>query len=266
MIKFGKKALAVALIVAFVFTAFAGCGKKQTAKIDEKAIAMTVGDTKVTAGFLQFYMRYQQGMLESYFGSMGEDKTVWTYEIEAGSTREETMKESILEQLQELYIIQAHAKDYDVELSEIEIEYIKSVAKEFEDANTKEARKKAYATKEYAEEYMTLVSYVVKVRNAMKKDIDTDIDLEDAKQKRMSYMEYAKTETDESGNAVKLSDKKIAEQKKSAKDFLAKAKKDGNLNEYATNNGMSPKVLTFDKGTTSLDEKVIKKPTFGAFT
>ena len=48
MIRFGKKAIAIALVAMMTIAAFAGCGKKEAAKLDEKAVFMTVGDTKVS--------------------------------------------------------------------------------------------------------------------------------------------------------------------------------------------------------------------------
>lgn len=256
MIRFGKKAIAIALVAMMTLTSFAGCGKKETAKLDEKAVFMTVGDTKVSAGVAHFYIRYQQSLMETVFGT---DNNKWQVVMESGETREEAIKDAIMEQFQELYIIAEHAKDYEIELTDVELEYIESLADEFVEENSKDAQKKASATKEYAMEYMKLSMIVMKTKGAMKKDIDTDVDLEEAKQKRVSYMVYSKVETDAEGNETKLSDKEIKNQKKAAEEFLEKAKANGNLNTYATEQELGVKTLTFDSDTTTPDKDFIKE-------
>ena len=77
--------------------------------------------------------------------------------METGVSREEAIKDAIVEQLQELYIIAEHAKDYKVELTDIELEYIESLADEFVKENSKDAQKKTSATKENVMEYMNIM-------------------------------------------------------------------------------------------------------------
>ncbi len=255
MIKFGKKAIAMVLVAMIALTSFVGCGKEKKAKLDEKAVLMTVGETKVTVGMAHFYIRYQQSLMEGVFGT---DTNKWKVKTENGETREESIKNAIIEQLQELYIIYEHADDYDIKLEELELENIDSLAKEFEKANSKEARKKASATKEYAAEYMKLSMTVKKVEGAMKKDIDTELDLEDMKQKRMSFVSYSKVDSE----GESLSKDEIKKQEKAAKEFLKEAKANGNLNAYATEKEVKVESLTFDASsakTSTLGEKVIKK-------
>ena len=255
MFKYAKRIVSAALIAMLVLTSFVGCGKKEATKLDESAVLMTVGEEKVTVGLAHFYIRYQQSLMETVFGT---DSTKWQVQLEDGTTREEAIRTAIVEQLQELYIIYGHAKDYDIKLEKSELEYIDSLAKKFEEANSKEAQEKAGATKENAAEYMRLSMTVMKIKGAMKKDIDTDVKLEDAKQKRMSYVMYSKVETDASGNNVELSKDKIAEQKEAAEKFLKDAKANGNLKTYGTDAKANVKTATFDGKTTSMDEKLIE--------
>ena len=255
MIKYGKRIVSIALVVMLVLTAFVGCGKKGAAKLDEDAILMTVGDTDVTVGLAHFYIRYQQSLMEGIFGT---DPTKWKIEMEDGTTREEAIRTAIVEQLQELYIIYQHAEDYDIKLEKMELEYIDSQAEKFEKANSKDAQKKAGATKEYAAEYMRLSMTVMKIKGAMKKDIDTNVDLEEAKQKRMSYVAYPKTQTDANGEEKELSKDALAKQKADAEKFLKEAKANGNLKTYGTEKSAAVKTIAFDSKSTSLDKKLIK--------
>lgn len=258
MIKFGKKAISVLLIAMLTITTLVGCAKEKTIKLDETAVLMTVGDTKVTAGMVNFYMRYQQSLMESLY-SANQNYNIWAQEVEKGVTYEDTMKEAMLEQLQELYILNEYAQEYKVSLTEDELAAIEKQAEEFEKANSKEAKQKASATKEYATEYMKISMVAKKMKDAMKKDIDTEVSQEEAKQKKMSYVVYEKTQTAEDGTTKELTKKEIEEQKKAAAAFLKGAKANGNLKAYATEQGKEAKEATFGKNTKTLDEKVLEK-------
>lgn len=258
MIKFGKKAISILLIAMLTITTLVGCTKEKTVKLDEAAVLMTVGDTKVTAGMVNFYMRYQQSLMESLYGA-NQDYNIWAQEVEKGVTYEETMKDAMLEQLQELYILNEYVEEYKVSLTEDELASIEKQAEEFEKANSKEAKQKASATKEYATEYMKVSMVAKKMKDAMKKDIDMEVSQEEAKQKKMSYVVYKKTQTAEDGTTTELTKKEIEEQKKAAEAFLKGAKANGNLKAYATEQGMEAKEANFGKNTKTIDEKVLEK-------
>lgn len=258
MIKFGKKAISILLIAMLTITTLVGCTKEKTVKLDEAAVLMTVGDTKVTAGMVNFYMRYQQSLMESLYGA-NQDYNIWAQEVEKGVTYEETMKDAMLEQLQELYILNEYVEEYKVSLTEDELASIEKQAEEFEKANSKEAKQKASATKEYATEYMKVSMVAKKMKDAMKKDIDMEVSQEEAKQKKMSYVVYEKTQTAEDGTTTELTKKEIEEQKKAAEAFLKGAKANGNLKAYATEQGMEAKEANFGKNTKTIDEKVLEK-------
>ena len=77
-------------------TSLVGCASKEPEALDESAVVMTIGDAKVTAGMMNFYVRYQQSLVESVYQSyLGDD--VWRQEVEDGKTYEETMIDTILE-------------------------------------------------------------------------------------------------------------------------------------------------------------------------
>lgn len=258
MIRFGKKAISLLLVAVMTMVLFTGCGTKKYTAIDEAAVLMTVGDTKVTAGMVNFYIRYQQSLMESLY-SANTDYNIWAQEVEDGETYETTMKEAMLEEMQTLYILSAHVADYEVSLTEDELASIETQATAFEEANSEDAKEKASATKEYAIEYMKLKTIAKKMETAMKQDIDTEVDQEEAKQKRMRYVVYKKTTEAEDGTSTDLSDDEIAQRKKDAESFLTGAKANGSLEAYATEQGVESTELTFDADTEGIDENVIKE-------
>ena len=227
-----KKTIAVVLVAMMTITALAGCGKKEVA-LDEKAIFMTVGDREVSAGMANFYVRYQQALIESVYASyMGDN--VWKQEIEAGVTYEENMKETILGQLKELYILAANVDKYDVKLTDEE-------------------------TKEYDMEYLELALIKNKMNNAISDDIDKKVDEKEVAQKKMNYLYLATQETNESGATTKLSDDEVKQLKKKAGQMLSAAKQAGNLQSFGEEEDFKVETLTFDGSSTALDSKVIKE-------
>ena len=107
-----KKIVALVAVAALSISALAGCQKQKP--IDNKEIVMTVGDKKVELGMANFFVRYQQSMMEQQmemyqsYGYVME----WDMEVEEGKTYEESMKEDTLKSLQNfVYDISFHSKE-----------------------------------------------------------------------------------------------------------------------------------------------------------
>ena len=110
-----RKSLVAAALVVCMALGMTGCGSEP---LDGKQIAATVGETEMTLGEANFLLRYQQVQTESYYESMlGEG----IYEMDlygTGATYAEDFKASIMDQMQEYYIMEAKAADYGVALTE----------------------------------------------------------------------------------------------------------------------------------------------------
>ena len=133
-----RKSLVAAALVVCMALGMTGCGSEP---LDGKQIAATVGETEMTLGEANFLLRYQQVQTESYYESMlGEG----IYEMDlygTGATYAEDFKASIMDQMQEYYIMEAKAADYGVALTEEDTAAIAEAAAKFlsdNDANTKE--------------------------------------------------------------------------------------------------------------------------------
>ena len=109
-----KKVTAIILAGAICAAAFTGCG------IKTGAAAASMKNQTVTMGMANFTCRYQQANVEDYYKSMMGAKSsseLWSKDLYGnGTTMEDTMKDSVMEQLHEMYTLQAHMKDYDVKL------------------------------------------------------------------------------------------------------------------------------------------------------
>lgn len=251
-----KKLTALVAVAALAVTPLAGCQKQKD--IDNSEIVMTVGDKKVELGLANFFVRYQQSMIEEQmemYQQYGYDMD-WDTEVEEGTTYEESIKQSVLESIQKLYVLDAHAEEYDVTLTEEEKAAIEEAAKAFTEANTDEANEKVSG--DYAKEYMRLAAINTKMYEAVKASHTPEVTDEEANQKIMYYVKYDLTETDDSGNTTDLTDDEIAELKKEVENFLDSAKANGNLETYATEQEVTATKAAFNADNEELEEKLVE--------
>ena len=98
MLHLGKRA--AVLTAAGVLSAgmLAGC----SGTIDTGAVVATVGEEDITLGVANFYARMMQGQYETYYaGMMGTTaEEMWAQDAGDDKTYEESMKDSILENLE----------------------------------------------------------------------------------------------------------------------------------------------------------------------
>ena len=131
-----KKILILAMAGMLAATSLTGCGSFK----DDDVVAV-VGDKEITADIANFYARYTQAQYETYYaGYLGED--MWNSEAMEGQTYEESVKDSVLKQLETMILLEEHMGDYEVSLSDKEKNAIESTAKEFDEANALEDKEK----------------------------------------------------------------------------------------------------------------------------
>ena len=267
-----KRIIALAAVAALAMTTFVGCGS-----VDNKEIVATVDDSQITAGMANFYARYQQPSFEEYYvsyqdyyqqqmyGSVVQETVMdWSVEQEEGVTLEDTYKDDVMTSLQNLYIMEDHMKDYDVELTKDELSAIEKAAKAFLKANPADAKEKISAEKETVVEFLKLMTISVKVEEAIKATVDTNVADEDAAQKRIRYVSFATTKTDENSQTVEMTKKEIKAVKKDAKAFLADAKANGSLEAYATEKEATSNTATYGKDYADDQTATLPKEVFDA--
>ena len=117
MVRLAKRLAVLAVAGTLTATSLTGCGTINT----DETVA-TVGDEKITLGVANFYARLQQAQYETYYASMmgTTAEEMWAKEVSDNQTYEEQTKKSILENLENMYLVSQHASDYDVALTEEE--------------------------------------------------------------------------------------------------------------------------------------------------
>ena len=248
-----KRTISGILALLMTTTLLTGCGSLK----DDDTI-VTVDSHTVTVGVANFYTRFNQAEYETYYSAyLGED--FWGNEAVEGKTYEESVKETALEQLEEMAILQDHMKDYKVEVTEEEEAAITKAAKAFVENNDKKTIETVSGTKENVEEVLKLMTIQKKMKDAIGAEVSTEVSDEEAAQKQMDYVSFLYKEQDESGTQVDVTDEaKKAEIKKSAEDFANGVASAPDFKAYATEQGQEPVSTTFDKDSTSLTAQFLE--------
>lgn len=248
------KKRAVVLLLACVMAAgsLSGCGE-----LKDSDVVVTVNDTEITADVANFLARYTQAQYETYYaGYMGDD--MWTGEAEDGKTYQDTVKDSILESLENMYLMEAHMGDYDLALTDEEKSAIKEAASQFDDANGLSEKEKVSGSTDTVERVLELLTVQKKVTDAVEAGADTEVSDEEAAQKKMQYVTFSFTTTDENGNSVDLTDEEKQALKATADSFAAGAAGAADFAAYATEQGQTSQDATFDSESATLPSQLVE--------
>ena len=248
------KKRAVVLLLAGLLAAgsLTGCGS-----LEDSDVVATVNDTDITAGVANFYARYTQAQYETYYaGYMGDD--MWSGEGEEGETYQDTVKDSILESLENMYLMEEHMDEYEVSLSDEEKNSIKEAASQFDESNGLAEKEKVSGTTDTVERILELLTIQKKVQDAIEAGADTEVSDEEAAQKSMQYVVFPFSTTDEEGNSVDLTDEEKEALRATAESFAAGAAGTADFAAYATEQGQTSQDATFDGETSTLPAQLVE--------
>lgn len=244
-----KKRLAMLVLAgAMVTSSLTGCGLK-----DSATVATVAGD-EIPAGLANFYARMTQAQYESMYSSYLGDN-MWTTEASEGKTYEKLVKDEVLKDLENMYLLEDHMDDYNISLSDDEKKAIKDAAKEFSKDNDKDDKEKVSGDTEYVERYLTLVTIKQKMTDAIEAEADTNVTDDEAKQKAMQYVLFSINTTDANGVYQSLSDEEKENVKSNAEAFAEGAKETSDFAGYAQAQGYTVSEASFDgEGSASVPE------------
>ena len=258
MVGLKKRGVITAVAGILAAVTITGC----SAAPDNDATVVTVGTEKVSYGVANFYARMQQAQYESFYaGLMGMSAdTMWSQEVEEGKTYEENMKDSILESLENMYLVKQHASEYKVELTDEEKKKIDKAAEEFVEDNTLEDKEVVSGYKKYVKEYLELAAIQQKMDAPMKEGVDENVSDEDAAQKKIEYVQFSYTKKDDSGQSVQMTDDEKKAEKEKAQTFLdtVSADPDKDMNAAAASAEKEVQTATFDSESSTLNADLLK--------
>lgn len=256
------KKITAMLLTAAMLTSFTvtGCGSQ----INMDASAATLDGKEISMGVANFMAQYQAAQTDLYFLSYyGAD--MWNSDSGDGTTMTDSVKDSVMENIRECYLLDAHAADYGIELTEEEKAAITDAASKFLADNSTEALNKMGATQETVEEMLRLNKIQSKMRAAIHEEIDTNVTDEECAQKTFSYVRFDKTSTAQTTTDDTTADDAETEKdnKETAEQFLKDAADDleaaAQAEEYTVLTcSYGAGDLNEDDNTTSMDVEVLK--------
>ena len=190
-----KKLSAVGLSAVLTAGMLAGCGAKDAAvKMDGSKVVTTVNDEEVQLGVVSFYAKYQQAylfqMYSAYFG------TTEIFDTPATSSSDQTygeqMRDSTLENVEDLVLLNQHAEEYGVSLTEEELKKIDEVAQAYIDKNSEEVREEIGASFDNVVTLLKLQTIQSKMSEPIGKEVDQNVSDEEARQSTVSYVTIPK--------------------------------------------------------------------------
>ena len=254
MARLAKRLAMLAVAGTLTATSLTGCGTINT----DETVA-TVGDEKITLGVANFYARLQQAQYETYYASMmgTTAEEMWAKEASGDQTYEEQTKKSILENLENMYLVSQHVSDYDVALTEEEQQAIKDAAAKFSEDNSDDVKKVVSGDEEEVAKVLELMTISNKMEAAMEAGVDENVSDEDAAQKSMQYLLFSYTAKDDSGESKTLSDDEKEALKTTAQAFDDRLKGGEDMETVASAAGLTAQTATFDSESTSPDKDLI---------
>ena len=247
-----KRILMLVLAGMLSVASLAGCSS-----FKEDEVVATVGDEKITADIANLYARYVQAQYETYYSAyLGEN--MWNSEASEGKTYEESVKDSLLEGLENMLLMEAHMEEYGVSLSDEEKKVVEDAAKKFDEANALEDKEKVSGSSDTVKRVMTLMAIQQKMQDKIEEEADTEVSDEEAAQKSMQFVTFSYKTEDEDGNSRDMTDEEKKEVEKKAKEFAKGAEEAEDFEAYAKDQELEAQKATFDSDSSNPAEEVVK--------
>lgn len=234
MKKMNSKIVCGILAASMMAACFTGCGK-----LDGTQTVATVDGEKVTLGLASYMTRDMQAQTEDFYQmfaqQMGSDSFggIWDEKGDDDKTFGEKSKDDVMDNLKGLYVMKAHAAEYNVELSEDEQTKIDEAAKAFMEANSDQVLAELAVSEEDMATYLELMTIRQKMHDPMVEDVDREVSDDEAKQSKVTIVKVSAegTEKDEDGNTIELTDEEKAAKKEMAEAVYEKVKTSDNVAE-----------------------------------
>ena len=235
-----KKLVAAALVVCMAL-GMTACGSKP---LDGSQIVATVGEKEMTLGEANFLLRYQQVQTETYYESMlGEG----IYEMDlygTGSTYAEDFKASIMEQMQEYYVMEAKAADYGIALTDEDTAAITEAAAAFLADNEDYTKEQMTADQATVEKILGLMTIRNRMENALHEEANVTVTDEEAAQRGFVYISVTKGSGD-----TALTEEEIQSYKDKLANVATAVKGGDTMEGAAVAEGMTAYTGSYGEGT-----------------
>ena len=174
MKKLAKKLLCLTAVLALTLSLFTGCKSK-----NEKTLFEYAGQ-EVTFQEAHVYARIMQYQAEAQYGAYFGD-SMWSMQVGTDSkgkkiTMQQSVKDSVINQLKQIKVLAAHADDYNVKLTKSEKKQIKESVTAFaKDSTGKKVMKKTEADKDMIQKLYEESTIASKVMQAIIKKANVTV-------------------------------------------------------------------------------------------
>lgn len=204
-----KRILALSLVLMMVLMVFAGCKKTVVVEdLDYDAIVMTIGENEITLREMYFMLKWNQSTYQA-MASAQFGENWYEQDLTGEGPFGDYIKDSIISQTEEMYILCDNAEKYNISLSEEELAEIETVVAEMMASNTEEALGAMGLTEDIARKVATKYTLWAKVYNEIIRDVDTTVTTEEAAQKTYAYIYQQLTTYNEDGTTSDMSTDEI---------------------------------------------------------
>ena len=229
-----KKTAVLALSVAVMGSALAGCGAKS--QIDETAVAATLGDEEISLKEVNFWAKYQEALVNS------ASRTYYSLFVSNGYTDEQareaveqyvgsldTILDNVMESVETFHVIANHAEEYGVSLSDEDLKRIDEAADQFIKDNKKAVTTLMSADKDTIVEALKYYTTSIRMIPLMEVvGLNEEVSEEDSLMKTYSYVyvEFESTQ-DENGEIVAMTDAEKIQKKNELQNFIDEFRANG---------------------------------------
>lgn len=190
-----ERIIVAALAGAIALSGLAGCGQ-----LDGGKTVATVDKEEISMGVLSFMTRYQQAQTaQMYMSMLGSDpSSMWDQveDEEKGTTYGDSLRDDVLEQLEEMCLLKIHADEYEVTVTKEEQKKIQKAAKQFMKDNSEEVKSDLVVSQEDVERFLELTTYYQKMQEPVKADADMNVTDEEAAQTTVTYIKVDPPDTE----------------------------------------------------------------------
>ncbi len=193
------KALAAGLSASLMLTSLSGCGISMSDY--STTVAATYGDENIYLDEANFFLRYEQWYWEasySWYATYLGYSDLWEMESGSGTkTMAQYLKETVMAELLQTYILLDHADEYGVSLTSEDEEKIAAAVAEMREDLADEFLNYSDATDEQITGWLTKNALALKVYDAVKESAEVEVTEEECSMFTVQYVYISQTEVTE---------------------------------------------------------------------
>lgn len=263
------KGVAFVLALALMTSVFTACGDPVELDKYGETVAATLGDEQIMLDEANFFLRYEQYQMESYYWDMYTTyygyKTPWAAPYNETKTLGDFIKERIMQELYQTRTLCNFASKYNLSYDDVDMTQVESKATELYEGLETALLAQAPVTQEQVTEWVKMNALANLVHQAIEDEADTTYTDEEVTVYGVSYIQFTDDEVEEEteeATTLSVSDEEAEEVEETeaeeateattapktgedkAKDFIATLESSDSFDAAAETAGLTDEVQT----------------------